>query len=370
MRQHVVEEEPHPDAGSASLSAETVDAVIPVAGAEQRQAVGADMPQCVIDRATAMFVDVAALERWPRNDDPGILAVGRTRPFEISDLFIEHALVAGRRDVARKNIGQPEMGVACLGALAETGLAIRRAMPPFQHIAFKELLASVQQDLFARESRLEEDQRQNVLQLIAITERAASLVRTHPAEQTRGHRLVRQPDVDEPIEIRTVRSEAHFAEKFGPMGARRREMRLNVLDPRRARGIQSEHAVGRLANDDCNRCLRARSDFDVAREHGDAASIIVLRRVGRAGFDHRWRDDIASRTAKEAFTDGLLDRIEQTGRYEGDAALKIVFWILERDDVVDDLGFDEAGGAVGVLAEHDVEERRHPQAHRFRPDVA
>ena len=75
------------------------------------------------------------------------------------------------------------MGIARLGPLAETGSAVRRAMPPFEHVAFAKLLTRVQHDLRPRQMRFREDQRQHVLQLIAIAGRPAKLVRAEATEQ-------------------------------------------------------------------------------------------------------------------------------------------------------------------------------------------
>ena len=44
-----------------------------------------------------------------------------------------------------------------------------------------ELLAGVQHDLGAREPRLEQNQREHILQLVAKSRRAAALVRPHAA---------------------------------------------------------------------------------------------------------------------------------------------------------------------------------------------
>ena len=86
------------------------------------------------------------------------------------------------------------MRIARLGALAEAGAAVRRAMPPFQHVAFEELLAGVQHDLRPRETRFDERQRQHVLQLVAIAGRAAALVgarRGRTAARRRADRAAR-----------------------------------------------------------------------------------------------------------------------------------------------------------------------------------
>ena len=55
--EHVEEEEAHPDAGADLAPAERVDAVVPVAGAQQRQAVLAEMLERVVDREAGMLVD-------------------------------------------------------------------------------------------------------------------------------------------------------------------------------------------------------------------------------------------------------------------------------------------------------------------------
>ena len=138
--EHIIEEETHPRAAAASLAAQSVDAVVPVAGAEQRQAVRGDMVERILDGASRVFVDAAGLARRARREDEGVLVLGNGRAFEIGGENIEHAGVPGLLDIARQHMGQPEMRIARPGALADARAAARRAMPPFQHVAFKELL--------------------------------------------------------------------------------------------------------------------------------------------------------------------------------------------------------------------------------------
>ena len=104
--------------------------------------------------------------------------------------LVEHGSIAAFAHISGKNVGQPEVRIARLGPLAETGAAARRAMPPLEHVAFAELLSRVQHDLRPGEARFEKREGQNVLQLVAITGRAAELVRTHAAEQPRRVKLV------------------------------------------------------------------------------------------------------------------------------------------------------------------------------------
>ena len=89
--------------------------------------------------------------------------------------LVENACVALLAHIAREYIGQPEMRVARLGALAEARAAVRGAMPPFEHVALAKLLRRVQDDLRPRKARFQQDQRQHVLQLIPISGRPSAL---------------------------------------------------------------------------------------------------------------------------------------------------------------------------------------------------
>ena len=122
------------------------------------------------------------------------------------------------------------MRVGRLGPLTETRAAARGAMPPFEHVAFAELLARVQHDLRPGEPRLDERKRQHILQLVAIAGRAAELVRAEAAEQPRGVELVGQPCIDQPVEVRPVGADLDPAEPLRPGGAGRRELAFRFGD--------------------------------------------------------------------------------------------------------------------------------------------
>ena len=79
------------------------------------------------------------------------------------------------------------------------------AVPPFDRVALDELAAGVQQQLPARQIGREKNQRQHVLQLVAIAGRAGALRRPGAAPQPRRQQLIGQPVVDEPVELRLVR---------------------------------------------------------------------------------------------------------------------------------------------------------------------
>ena len=182
-----------------------------------------------------MLVHGRALARDARDHDPGVLVRRHGLGLEEGRDLVEHGSIAAFAHVASENIGQPEVRIARLGPLAETGAAARRAMPPLEHVAFAELLGRVQHDLRPGQARFEQRKGQHVLQLVAITGGAAELVRTHAAEQPRRVKLVGQPGVDQPVEVGPVCMHLDLAQPLGPGGARRRKFIFSArdADPRR-----------------------------------------------------------------------------------------------------------------------------------------
>ena len=225
--------------------------------------------------------------------------------------LVEHGPVAAFAHVAGENIRQPEMRIARLGPLAEPGPAARRAMPPFEHVAFAELLARVQHDLRPGQPRLEQGERQHVLQLVAIAGRAAKLVRADAAEQPRGVELIGQPGVDQPVEVRPVGADLDLAEPLGPGGARDGKFGLGRYDAEARRGRERFRAGRRLAEGDRNLCLAARRQNDLAGKGRHAPPVIARGAIARAGLDQRRRQDIAARPAEEASADGLGLRLRR-----------------------------------------------------------
>src|SRR5262249_55440965 len=150
----------------------------------------------VVDGALAVLINVADVARLSWHNDISVLGFGHWRPFEIGDFLVEDAPVARRRDVAGEYVRQPEVGIARAGALAEPRAAVGSPMPPLERVAFRELLAGMKHDLFAGEARLDEDERQHILQLIAKTEGAPALIGANTTEHPRSHCLIRQPGVD------------------------------------------------------------------------------------------------------------------------------------------------------------------------------
>ena len=74
-----------------ALAPQRVDAVVPVAGAEQRQAVGAEMAQRIVDRRGGNARRRRRSRATGAARSPGVLALGHRRPFEIGHVLVEHA---------------------------------------------------------------------------------------------------------------------------------------------------------------------------------------------------------------------------------------------------------------------------------------
>ena len=168
-------------------------------------------------------------------------------------------------------------------------------MPPFgarcHHFSTspsRNCCARVQHDLRPRQARLDQDQRQHVLQLVAIAGRPAALVRADAAEQPRGIELVGQPGVDEPVEIRPVGADFDLAQPLRPGGARRRQRRVGASStPTRAACGQRFLRVGAWPKPIAIFASRARRERDFAGEGRDAAPVVARRPVRAPGLDHR-----------------------------------------------------------------------------------
>ena len=93
------------------------------------------------------------------------------------------------------------------------------------HVALDELPAGAQQQVLAQQARLGVDQRHDVLQLVAETERAPRLVEAAAPPDAARERLVRQPPVRQHVEGRVRRFDLDGAERALPVLPDRLERR-------------------------------------------------------------------------------------------------------------------------------------------------
>jgi hypothetical protein len=143
-----VQEEAEPGALAAPLAADAVHAVVPVAGADQRQAVGA-AGQPAVDGAQAVLEEGAPLGGHLRLQVGLVGSLGQRRRGEVGHHLVEHAGVAGGGHVARRHVGQPEEVVGAAGAGALAG----RRLPPVLDVPLDELAAGGAQQVLARQGR-------------------------------------------------------------------------------------------------------------------------------------------------------------------------------------------------------------------------
>ena len=185
LHQHIVEEESQPDAFAASMFADEIHAVVPIAAADEREAVGAEF-EAVIDGAHAVLVERGGFSGVAWKIVVGFLLGFDRASFEEGDAFVEHAGVVEAEDVAAGGIGEPEVIVGKMRAHA----AARGRMPPMLHVAFAELMGGGAEEVFAEETRFGVDQRHAILQLIAEAEGAAGLIEAGARPDAATERLV------------------------------------------------------------------------------------------------------------------------------------------------------------------------------------
>src|SRR5262249_6355687 len=168
----IIKKERKPDTFAAAFLPDFIHAIVPIAGADQRQTVFAEF-QAVLDRANAMLVQRCCLLRtaWHiiirfflRHDRPRC---------EERNFFIEHASIGGSRHVAKCYVGQPEIIVGTMGTHASAAWR----MPPMLDVAFDELMSGSAQKMFACDRRFGMHQRHHVLQLVAKSVSAAALIK-------------------------------------------------------------------------------------------------------------------------------------------------------------------------------------------------
>ena len=171
-----MQEEGEPDAFAAAVETGKVDPIVPVASADERQSVRPEPFERTEDAAQAMSIDIVAVARGSWRDKHAAGMCRHVRSFKVGDTLAQQTVVARRSQIVRDDIGQPEMRIAGAAAQTQARAPVSGGMPPLQDIALAELLRSMQEDLLAHDIRRVEKQWQDILQLVAIANGAATLV--------------------------------------------------------------------------------------------------------------------------------------------------------------------------------------------------
>ena len=221
VAQHAVEEEAQPHALAAPTHADVVHAVVPVAGADQRQSVRTH-GEAVLDRAHA--VEIERRRAFPAERQIVVRLLARAERAAVQERLglVQHRRVAGARDVAAGGERQPQEIVRAARAHAAAG----RRMPPVLDVALLELARRAKQQLRAHELRRGVRKRHRVLQLVAESERAARLVVPAPAPEPATDHLVQQPAVGERVQRLVRRLDLERAEQAPPLLPHRTERRV------------------------------------------------------------------------------------------------------------------------------------------------
>src|SRR5438094_463008 len=143
-----------------------------------------------------MIEERPGLDRYLRLPIRLLHAWRQQRRLEEGSALVEDARVAGRAQIFRRDVREPEPIVRTTRAQAVSV----RLMPPMLHVAFEELSSGGSQQVCAREIGPREQHRHDVLQLIAEAEGAARLVVPASRPETAAHVLIEQPPIDQDVE--------------------------------------------------------------------------------------------------------------------------------------------------------------------------
>src|SRR5207245_9030704 len=124
----------YPGALAAALGADSIHSIVPVASADQRQAVGADR-QAPVERTGAVLEERGALGRDRGLEVRFEAVVRQHRALDEWDLLVENRRVPGDRDVVRGREGEPDPVIGD----ARPDAAARGRMPPVLDVAFEKL---------------------------------------------------------------------------------------------------------------------------------------------------------------------------------------------------------------------------------------
>ena len=190
-----MQEEAEPGAFASSGRSDAVHAVVPIAAADEREAVGAG-GEALVDRPDAMLEERPVLGGHARLAVRLLRVRREKRRLQKRHALVQHADVAGRADILRHHVGQPQQIVRA----ARTQAAAARLVPPVLDVAFDELPAGGPEQMRSGELGPRQQQRHHVLQLIAKAEGAARLVVARARPETAAHVLIDEPPVDQHVE--------------------------------------------------------------------------------------------------------------------------------------------------------------------------
>ncbi len=176
---------------------------------DQRQAVRAK-PQAVPDRPHAMLVECPRLLGALRQVVVRFLVGIHRAAVKERDALVEHAGVAGRRYVAARRVGQPQVIVRKVRPHAASG----RRMPPVLNVPLAKLAAGAAQQVLARRSTAPRGSGPRCPGADRGSRtRPADLVVPAASPIPAGERLVLQPAVDQDVQRAVGRLHVDHAQR-------------------------------------------------------------------------------------------------------------------------------------------------------------
>ncbi|MNE00643.1 hypothetical protein D3C80_930580 [compost metagenome] len=268
--QHLMAKEAQPHAFALPLFADPVHAVVPVAAAHQRQAMGAAL-QGVAEGTLTMLVQALGQGRLSGQIVVGLFTGIECTAFQIAGRLVKHGVVPGNLYVAAGGQRQPQQVVRAAG----THPALQRWVPPVLHVAFGILMRSAGQQVLTRRRRRGMDHGHAVLQLVAKTDGTARLVKAAARPEPAGDHLVHQPAVGQHIQCRFRRLDLHGVQGAPPVGADLVELVHGGLQPPVLLhaagsgagvpgGAQAEHHLPAFARLQLQRHLQCRAGVQTA----------------------------------------------------------------------------------------------------------
>ena len=229
-RQGRVQEPSQPHTLAATFVADAVHPVVPVARPDERQPMRPDC-QAPVQRCGTVFVH---RHRLP----PGLgleirvgLVRAEGRALQVRDGLVEQRRVTRDGKVAFEHVGQPHAVVRDAGPDAAAGWR----MPPVLHVTFSELVRCRSEQLLTRKVGPRDQERHDVLQLIAEAIRTAGLVERRPGPEAAGERLVDQPAIQEDVHRSIGRPHLDRAEDLVPLAPDLGQRALRDRPPDRVR---------------------------------------------------------------------------------------------------------------------------------------
>ena len=209
--QNGVEEPADEDTLPATLGADIVEAVVPVAAPDERQAVRAGGerpihgPEAVLEQRARFAGD---------GREPVRLGLSRRNGRRLQERhpLVEDGAVPSGLNVLGSRVGEPEQIVRA----TRTNALAARGVPPVLNVPLHELARGRSQEVLAREVRPREHERQHVLELVAKAIRTARLGVAGARPDTARQILVEEPPVNQEVEGVVGCGDAHGAQRVVP----------------------------------------------------------------------------------------------------------------------------------------------------------